>query len=82
MRQVEAEGLVLLTNQNGALPLPEQAKVSFFAQGAVYPGYGSTGSSAAKTDGYGSLRTAFERRASLLTEPCGTGTRRRLPVCA
>ena len=61
-RQVEAEGLVLLTNQNGALPLPEQAKVSFFAQGAVYPGYGSTGSSAAKTDGYGSLRTAFEKK--------------------
>lgn len=61
-RQVEAEGLVLLTNQNGALPLPKQAKVSFFAQGAVYPGYGSTGSSAAKTDGYGSLRTAFEKK--------------------
>ena len=61
-RQVEAEGLVLLTNQNGALPLPKQAKVSFFAQGAVYPGYGSTGSSAAQTDGYGSLRTAFEKK--------------------
>lgn len=81
-RQVEAEGLVLLTNQNGALPLPKQAKVSFFAQGAVYPGYGSTGSSAAKRMATVLCAQPLKRRASLLTKPCGTGTRRRLPVCA
>ncbi len=60
-RETEAEGLVMLTNENGALPLPAGAKVSFFAQGAVYPNFGSTGSSAASTDICVSFRDAFER---------------------
>lgn len=61
-REVEAQGLVLLTNENNALPLPQGAKVSFFAQGAVSPNYGSTGSSAASTSTYGSFRDAFESK--------------------
>ena len=60
-RQAEAEGLVLLTNENNALPLPAGAKISFFAQGAVNPNFGSTGSSAASTDVCVSFRDAFEQ---------------------
>ena len=61
-RKVEREGLVLLTNKNNALPLPSASKVSFFAQGSVRPNYGSTGSSATDTTGYGSLKDAFESK--------------------
>lgn len=61
-REVESEGLVLLTNENDALPLPQNAKISFFAQGSVFPNYGSTGSSATNTDTYGSLKDAFESK--------------------
>ena len=60
-RQAEAEGLVLLTNENNALPLPAGAKISFFAQGAVNPNFGSTGSSAASTEVCVSFRDAFEQ---------------------
>ncbi len=65
-REVEAQGLVLLTNQNEALPLPAGARISFFAQGAVNPNYGSTGSSAAVTDSYGSFRSAFESKGFIV----------------
>lgn len=61
-RLVEGEGLVILTNHNNALPLPSGAKISFFAQGAVSPNYGSTGSSAANVASYGSFRSAFESK--------------------
>ncbi|MBO7364110.1 MAG: glycoside hydrolase family 3 C-terminal domain-containing protein [Lachnospiraceae bacterium] len=59
-RQAEAEGLVLLTNKDGALPLPSGSKVSFFAQGSVYPNFSSTGSSASGTEKCVSFRNAFE----------------------
>ena len=61
-RKLESEGLVLLTNENNALPLPAKAKVSFFAQGSVTLNYGSSGSSATDTDTYGSLKDAFESK--------------------
>ena len=60
--KLESEGLVLLTNENNALPLPAKAKVSFFAQGSVTLNYGSSGSSATDTDTYGSLKDAFESK--------------------
>ncbi len=61
-RKLESEGLVLLTNENNALPLPAKAKVSFFAQGSVTLNYGSSGSSATNTKTYGSLKDAFESK--------------------
>ncbi|MBP5242981.1 MAG: hypothetical protein J6Z36_04750, partial [Clostridia bacterium] len=61
-RQLESAGLVLLTNENNALPLPSNAKISFFAQGSVTLNYGSSGSSATNTDAYGSLKDAFESK--------------------
>lgn len=60
-RRLESEGLVMLTN-NGALPLSENAKISLLAQGSVTLNYGSSGSSAANTDTYGSLKDAFESK--------------------
>lgn len=61
-RKLEAEGLVLLTNNNDALPLPKNANVSFFAQGSVTLNYGSSGSSATNTGSYSSLKDAFESK--------------------
>lgn len=44
-QEVEAEGLVLLTN-NGVLPLEENAKVNVFGNGSIHSTYGGTGSGA------------------------------------
>ena len=59
-RRLEGEGLVLLKNDNNALPLSANAKVSMFAQGSVAPNYSSTGSSASGSQPYDSFKTAFE----------------------
>lgn len=45
-RQIEEEGMVLLRNDNSALPLTKGDKVSLFGQGSVSLNYSSTGSSA------------------------------------
>ena len=47
--QVEAEGVVLLTNENNALPLKEDSKVSCFSTSSVNPVYGGSGSAAIDT---------------------------------
>ncbi|MBR4210666.1 MAG: glycoside hydrolase family 3 C-terminal domain-containing protein [Lachnospiraceae bacterium] len=60
-REVEQEGIVLLTNEN-ALPLEKNAKVSLFGQGAVSINYSSTGSSSASTATYTNLRQALEEK--------------------
>ncbi len=57
---IEAEGIVLLKNDGGALPLSAGAKVSLFGQGSVVFNYSSSGSSAASTSGYANLKTAME----------------------
>ena len=49
--QLEAEGIVLLRNENGALPLAAGAKVNLFGYASVDPIYGGTGSGAGDTTG-------------------------------
>ena len=56
----EAEGLVLLKNDNGALPLNEGDRVSLVMTAAAKFNYSSSGSSAAETSGYPSLKAAME----------------------
>lgn len=58
--QIEGEGIVLLKNENGALPLSEGDKVSTFLTGSVMFNYATSGSSGADTSGYTDLKTALE----------------------
>ncbi len=51
VREVEGEGIVLLKNENAALPLPAGSKVSLIGVTAVDPVYGGTGSGAVDADG-------------------------------
>ena len=48
-RELAAEGIVLLENKNGALPLEGGAKVNLFGYATVSPLYGGTGSGASDT---------------------------------
>lgn len=57
--EIEGEGLVLLKNENDALPLAEGEKVSCVMTGSVNFNYSSSGSSAADTSGYTDLKTAL-----------------------
>ena len=57
--EVEASGLVLLKNDNNALPLAEGEKVSTFLTGSVKFNHATSGSSAANTEGYTDLKTAL-----------------------
>ena len=60
-REVEEEGIVLLRNENNALPLEKGSNVSLFGQGAVKFNYSSTGSSAnAATNTYPTLKDALK----------------------
>ena len=58
-RQLEQEGMVLLKNDNAALPLAQGNKISLFGQGSVSLNYGATGSSSTDTSGIISLKTAL-----------------------
>lgn len=58
--QVEAEGLVLLKNENAALPLGETQKVSLFSESSVDLIYGGTGSGSVDTSTAKDLKAAFE----------------------
>lgn len=58
--EMEGEGLVLLKNENNALPLSKEDKVSLFGQGSALFNYSSSGSSATSTAGYANLKTALE----------------------
>ncbi len=57
--KVEGEGLVLLKNENAALPLAKTEKVSCVFTGSNVFNYGSSGSSSANTEGYANLKTAL-----------------------
>lgn len=57
---VEGEGIVLLKNENDALPLAKGDKVSCFLYGAANLNYATSGSSAADTSAYQSLKDALE----------------------
>ncbi len=43
-KQIQAEGTVLMTNKDNALPLAEKSNVTFFGYNQVSPAYGGTGS--------------------------------------
>ena len=57
--EVEGEGIVLLKNENGALPLSADEKISCFLTGSVNFNYSASGSSAADTSAYSTLKDAF-----------------------
>lgn len=57
---VEAEGAVLLRNDNGALPLSSGAKVSLFSHSSVDIIYGGTGSGSVDTSTAPRLKDALE----------------------
>ena len=57
--EVESEGIVLLKNENGALPLSADEKVSCFLTGSVSFNYSASGSSAADTSSYSTLKDAI-----------------------
>ena len=48
-QELEAEGLVLLENKDGALPLEQGAKVNLFGYATISPLYGGTGSGSSDT---------------------------------
>ena len=56
---LESEGMVLLKNENNALPLDKDEGVSCFLSGSVKFNYSSSGSSAAETSGYPTLKEAL-----------------------
>ena len=57
---VEGEGLVLLKNEDDALPLGEGMKVSLFSESSVDLIYGGTGSGSVDTSTAKDLKTVFE----------------------
>jgi len=59
-QDVEAEGLVLLKNENNALPLASGDKVSCLLQNSVNLNYGSSGSGKIDSTKYSDLKTALE----------------------
>ncbi|MBQ8159392.1 MAG: glycoside hydrolase family 3 C-terminal domain-containing protein, partial [Clostridia bacterium] len=58
--RTEAEGAVLLKNENAALPLGSSAKVSLFSHSSVEMIYGGTGSGSVNTSTAPNLRKALE----------------------
>ena len=59
--EVESEGLVLLRNENGALPLAKGEKVSTLLSGSYYFNYSTSGSGSSSTEGYTNLKDALEQ---------------------
>lgn len=68
VKQVEAEGAALLTNENQALPLAEGAKVSLFSTSSVNIVYGGTGSANVDTTKCDDLKTALEKEGFEVNE--------------
>lgn len=58
-KEVEGEGLVLLKNDNNALPLTSGSKVSLLFNGSVNFNYATSGSSKADTTSYKDLKTSL-----------------------
>ncbi len=66
--QLEAEGIVLLRNQDGALPLGDGAKISLFGQDSVDPVYGGGGASTIDTSVAVNIKDAFTDRGLTLND--------------
>lgn len=60
-RQVSEEGIVLLTNQSGALPLPKNSKISLFSTSSVNPVMGGSGSGRVDAGKSDTLKVALEK---------------------
>ena len=69
---VEAEGAVLLMNENNALPLSEGDKVSTLSSSSVDLVYGGTGSGNVDASLADDLKTALESPVCPSTPLCGT----------
>ena len=61
VQEVESEGIVLLKNEGGVLPLAEGGQVSLFGITAVDPVYGGTGSGAVDASGAPNYIDVFEK---------------------
>jgi len=61
VKQVEAEGASLLTNENAALPLAKGSKVSLFSTSSVNIVYGGTGSGNVDSSKCDNLKVALEK---------------------
>lgn len=57
--EVESEGIVLLKNDNNALPLNKDEKVSLMLSGSYYFSYTSSGSSSVDSSAYKSLKDSL-----------------------
>ena len=60
-RQVSEEGIVLLTNQSDALPLPKNSKISIFSTSSVNPVMGGSGSGRVDAGTSDTLKVALEK---------------------
>ena len=63
-QRIEAEGAVLLKNDNNALPLAKGASVSLFGFNSTQLVYGGTGSGEAKGSAYPTMKEALENEAA------------------
>lgn len=63
--EVMGEGVVLLKNDNNALPLNKGSKVSLFSMTSVSPVYGGTGSGGVDSSSAPSFKDAFEMNSNL-----------------
>lgn len=66
--QLEAEGIVLLENEDGALPLGDGARISLLGQDSVDPVYGGGGASTIDTSVAVGIKDAFTERGLVLNE--------------
>ena len=67
-REIEQEGIVLLRNEGGALPLASGARVTLFGQDSVDLVYGGAGSGSIDASSASTLREALEQ-AGLAVNP-------------
>ncbi len=67
-KRIEEEGMVLLKNENNALPLASAAKVSLFSVSSVDMVYGGTGSGSIDTSTAPTLKSALEESGFSVNE--------------
>jgi beta-glucosidase len=65
-RQVSEEGIVLLTNQSDALPLPQNSRISLFSTSSVNPVMGGTGSGRVDAGTSDTLKAAMEKEGFIV----------------
>lgn len=67
-KEIEQEGMVLMTNENNALPLNSGARISLLSQNSVDLVYGGAGAGSVDTSTAANLKTAMES-AGLVINP-------------